>query len=296
MTRTIIAPAGGGTAGGGTGDVVGPAASVDSEVALFSGVTGKLLKRSTGTGVTRITSGVQSAAELSGDVTTSGSNVVTIANDAVTYAKQQNVSAASRLLGRGSASGSGDCEEITLGTNLTMTGTTLAASGGGSSALSSTRLTADATAVTGVTGIEVTGLNTTTGTGTFFFQYIIRYQTTVASTGIRFGVNHTGTVTVFLANLRFQALTGAPTAATQANASGTPVAISGVATRTRSTTTPNLGPTISVDTANADMLAFIEGLVVVTADGDLELWYNAELAALVAQVMAESSLILMKLS
>jgi hypothetical protein len=133
MTRTIIAPAGGGSSGGGgTGDVVGPAASVDSEVALYSGTTGKLLKRSTGTGVTRITSGVQSAAELSGDVTTSGSNVVTIANDAVTYAKQQNVSAASRLLGRGSASGSGDCEEITLGTNLTMTGTTLAASGGGS--------------------------------------------------------------------------------------------------------------------------------------------------------------------
>jgi hypothetical protein len=40
-------------------------------------------------------------------------------------------SAASKLLGRGSASGAGDFEEITLGSGLTMTGTTLCASGGG---------------------------------------------------------------------------------------------------------------------------------------------------------------------
>lgn len=54
-----------------------------------------------------------------------------LANDAVTYAKMQNVSAASKLVGRGSAGGAGDPEEITLGSGLTMTGTTLAASGGG---------------------------------------------------------------------------------------------------------------------------------------------------------------------
>lgn len=48
-----------------------------------------------------------------------------ITNDAVTYAKIQDVSAASLLLGRGSASGSGDPEEITLGSGLSMSGTTL---------------------------------------------------------------------------------------------------------------------------------------------------------------------------
>lgn len=71
-------------------------------------------------------------AALTGDVTaSSGSNTTTIANNAVTYAKMQDVTAASRLLGRGD-SGSGDPQEIVIGTGLAMTGTTLSATGGGS--------------------------------------------------------------------------------------------------------------------------------------------------------------------
>lgn len=48
------------SSGGGTGDVVGPSSSVASEVALFDGTTGKLVKRASGTGVPTLASGVLS--------------------------------------------------------------------------------------------------------------------------------------------------------------------------------------------------------------------------------------------
>lgn len=66
-----------------------------------------------------------------GDVTVSGGGATwTIDNDTITYAKMQNVSAASRLLGRGD-SGSGDTQEITIGSGLQIVGTELSATGGG---------------------------------------------------------------------------------------------------------------------------------------------------------------------
>lgn len=54
---TWVAPAGG-------GDVVGPASSVNSEIALFNGTTGKLIKAATGTGVAKLASGVLSVSNV----------------------------------------------------------------------------------------------------------------------------------------------------------------------------------------------------------------------------------------
>lgn len=62
-----------------------------------------------------------------GDVVVSaGSTVWTVDANAITYSKMQDVSAGSRLLGRGSA-GPGDPQEITIGPGLAITGTTLSA-------------------------------------------------------------------------------------------------------------------------------------------------------------------------
>jgi len=47
----------GGGGGGGSGDVVGPAVSVDGEVALFDGTTGKLVKAGTGAGANSLAIG-----------------------------------------------------------------------------------------------------------------------------------------------------------------------------------------------------------------------------------------------
>jgi hypothetical protein len=53
------------------------------------------------------------------------SGVWTIDANVVTYAKMQDVTAASRLLGRGSAAGAGDPQEMTVGASLAISGTAL---------------------------------------------------------------------------------------------------------------------------------------------------------------------------
>jgi hypothetical protein len=96
--------------------------------------------------------GVATAVAMSGDTTINNTGAVTISNDAVTtakilnsnvtYAKIQNV-AATRLLGNSTGSPAAP-EEITLGTNLSFTGTTLNAAGGGYKVLTAT-ISADTT-------------------------------------------------------------------------------------------------------------------------------------------------------
>ena len=88
----------------------------------------------TGTNVSGTTSGTNTGDQtitLTGDVGGSGTGsfAATIGANAVSYAKMQAISASSKLLGS-SASGTA-VAEITLGTNLSMTGSTLNAAGGG---------------------------------------------------------------------------------------------------------------------------------------------------------------------
>jgi hypothetical protein len=92
-----------------------------------------------------------------GDITVTGSGATwTVDNQAITFAKTQNI-ATNKLLGRGTA-GSGVIEEITLGTNLSLSGTTLnaAGGGGGSANLSVVNITATTLDVASDSGTDAT--------------------------------------------------------------------------------------------------------------------------------------------
>jgi hypothetical protein len=136
-----------------TGDVTGSgtgsfASTIANNAVTFAKVqqiaTDKILGRDTsGTGVVEEltvgggveftgSGGIQTSA-FTGDVTkAAGGTAQTIATSAVTYAKIQDISAASRLLGRGAGAGAGVAQEISLGTGLSMSGTTLSSTAAGS--------------------------------------------------------------------------------------------------------------------------------------------------------------------
>lgn len=142
-----------------------------------------------------------------GDVSSSaGSLTLTIASNSVTYSKMQDVSAASKLIGRGD-SGAGDPQEITLGANLSMTGTTLSATSGSSVTVSDdttqnvTHYPTFSAATSGtISALEVSSTkltyNPSTGnlSSTFFVSTATSTfaNTTIGSTGIEINANGSG--------------------------------------------------------------------------------------------------------
>jgi hypothetical protein len=147
---------------------------------------------------------------------------------------------------------------------------------------------------TSATMAEVTGMSLTTGTGTFAFQYYILASTSVTTSGFSFAVNHTGTVTAFVWNQMW--VTSTTTASDDIIDQDHVAAAAGVysAFSSRAKFTTARGVITDADSATADLLFRIEGLCVVTVDGDLELWFANEAGAGTVTAKAGSSLVLIR--
>ncbi len=138
---------------------------------------------------------------LTGDVTTSGAAATTIAanavtttkinNSAVTYAKIQNVSANSVLLGAGAAGSGAAPSEITLGAGLAMTGTVLSAPVGAATYAGDSTATAtggESIITFGSTPIANTVKGFLNGVALNTSSYSIATNVITLSPGLTFGV------------------------------------------------------------------------------------------------------------
>lgn len=132
-----------------------------------------------------------------------------------------------------------------------------------------------------ITAAKITGLDMAAAIGTYIFEYFILYESSVVTTGVKLGVNHTGTVTDFAYNVR------GVSADTVATATQTAIMDQDVLTltaglmeswaaRAKSTSAPIISA--GVDTINVATLMIIEGIMIVTADGILELYHASETA------------------
>lgn len=129
------------------------------------------------------------------------------------------------------------------------------------------------------TGTEVTGLSfNSLAAGTYHVQWILAMQSAATTTSPKFGVNYSGTATLFMAHARYPS---AGVSAATGQIEGSVNATTGqvwayAASVTETTTAPDLGPWTGVVTAGENCMIHVEALVVVSDAGDLELWAGSE--------------------
>lgn len=152
-------------------------------------------------------------------------------------------------------------------------------------------LTSDA--ATNSTTTFQTVMSTKLSPGTYAFRYWVCYQAAAATTGVKFQFTFTGTASRFLASSQYQTTGGAAaTGAADQVTTTTAQLVEGWSARALSS---SLGPSLSVDTANADMLLIIDGLIVVTVQGTLNLQHASEVVA-ASTVKAGSSAVFQKVA
>lgn len=151
------------------------------------------------------------------------------------------------------------------------------AAGAPGTGITTKKLSADISNST-TTMVKVTNLDIVIGIGTWHFKYCIVHQSAATTTGIKFAVNHTGTVGLWITRMTFpNSLSAASDAIQDDSVLVGPFVTGSVATsRVKNET---MGPTSGVITAAVNMMTIIEGLAVVTVSGNLELYHGSEVAA-----------------
>ena len=152
--------------------------------------------------------------------------------------------------------------------------------------------------ISSVTATELTELSQTLEAGTYNARWSLIVRSATTSVSPLLGVNFTGTAAVksfifWFADASTSLLAELHTMDDEGvNTFGF---ISGRATKTYTTTAPNLGSTatLAVATAATDTLVVIEGILIVTASGDLELWHSSETAT-ATSVEIGSSLVVIR--
>jgi hypothetical protein len=156
-------------------------------------------------------------------------------------------------------------------------------------------LTANAADCTTVALCAAAITTTGVGVGTWRFRYTLIYQTAAATTGIGFGVNHTGTAT-----LRAASWVHVTTGGAAATGIGDDVAavVAGQMAEGKSGATLNAvigSASAGVITINANHLAVLDGVLNVTVSGSLELKIASEVASSAVRITDESMLELHKI-
>ena len=166
------------------GLIVGSNITADRTLTITTGDASRVLTFTADASIGGTISGTNTGDQtitLTGDVTGSGTGsfATTIANDAVTYAKMQNVSATDKLLGRSTA-GAGDVEEITC----TAAGRALLDDAAASNQRTTLGLGTSAVINTGTSGTTIPlldGVNSWSGAQTFLNSSGIKILDTNAS-------------------------------------------------------------------------------------------------------------------
>ena len=114
---------------------------------------------------------------VGGTITTAQVATADVANDAITYAKIQNV-AASRLVGNGTG-GAADMQEITVGAGLTLSSGSLIGNINALTVVLGSDYTNSTTSFTNVTGLSFS----IAANSTYWFKFVVAAQTPATTTG-----------------------------------------------------------------------------------------------------------------